>query len=325
MRRSLGHKEQIYAWAEAGLLDKHQLDALAAQDPLAPDGAQWQKGIERVATAAGLVLLGAGVLFFFAWNWADMHRLAKFALALTGLSSFAVLSAWATPASVLYRSAMFGCCITTGALLALIGQTYQTGADIWQLFAVWAVLTLPWALLARSNACWSLFWAVGNFALCSFFAQSRWQGLYAGLQAYQAVLVLAGANTALLLVFERFDTLLLAYPRRSIQRLACLGVLSALGCGAAAAWWETDLAALLLAFLVVSAAMLFYFHQRCRDLPVLALIVFWMIVVATSGLVNLSIDADETFLLLNGIGLFVLVSSGLAALWLTRLSRESIE
>jgi uncharacterized membrane protein len=44
-----------------------------------------------------------------------------------------------------------------GALLALFGQVYQTGADTWQLFAVWALCILPWVAISRLDALW-LFW-----------------------------------------------------------------------------------------------------------------------------------------------------------------------
>ena len=43
-----------------------------------------------------------------------------------------------------------------GALLALLGQIYQTGADTWELFAWWALLLLPWALAGASQALWLL-------------------------------------------------------------------------------------------------------------------------------------------------------------------------
>ena len=39
--------------------------------------------------------------------------------------------------------------LLTGALLALSGQVYQTGADTFELFAWWAVLILPWVLVSR--------------------------------------------------------------------------------------------------------------------------------------------------------------------------------
>lgn len=323
MTRSLRQNEQILAWAEEGLIAPDQLSILDADDPLVPDSAQWLRFLAGVATTAGIILLGVGVIFFFAWNWAEMHRFAKLGLALGALTGLAALAAWATPATILFRAAMLGCAILTGALLALIGQIYQTGADVWQLFAIWAVLIVPWAWLSGSATCWGLFWAVDNLALVAFFAQSRWQGLFAGLQGYQALLVIALANGVLLLVFELFSRRLLFQPGRAIQRLACLAWLSALGCGAAGAWWDADYRLVLPVFLLICAAMLYVYCQQRRDLPVLATALFWLIVVATSGLVQWAVDADEILLALNGVALFVLVSSGLSAIWLTRLARES--
>jgi uncharacterized membrane protein len=49
--------------------------------------------------------------------------------------------------------------LTCGALFAYFGQTYQTGADPWQLFALWAALTLPLCLGVRHDALWTA-WAV---------------------------------------------------------------------------------------------------------------------------------------------------------------------
>ena len=43
----------------------------------------------------------------------------------------------------------------TGGLFAYFGQTYQTGADAWQLFALWGALALPLCLGARSDALWA--------------------------------------------------------------------------------------------------------------------------------------------------------------------------
>jgi uncharacterized membrane protein len=45
--------------------------------------------------------------------------------------------------------------LAIGGLFAYFGQTYQTGADPWQLFAVWAVLALPLCLVARSDVLWT--------------------------------------------------------------------------------------------------------------------------------------------------------------------------
>jgi hypothetical protein len=45
--------------------------------------------------------------------------------------------------------------LAIGGLFAYFGQTYQTGADPWQLFAVWAALALPLCIAARSDVLWA--------------------------------------------------------------------------------------------------------------------------------------------------------------------------
>lgn len=62
--------------------------------------------------AAGTLLFGVVVIFFFAYSWNVLPRLARFAiveLLLAGI--FAGRAAW------------FGAALLTGSLLALIGQT----------------------------------------------------------------------------------------------------------------------------------------------------------------------------------------------------------
>lgn len=323
MTRSMKQNEQILAWAEEGLLAPDQISKLDAQAPLFPAAVQWRLLLERVAVTTGALLCGVGIIFFFAWNWAEMHRFAKFALGLGALTGFTLLAVFVQPRSVLYRAALLGCCLITGAILALIGQTYQTGADVWQLFAIWALLIVPWAWPSGSAACWGLAWAVGNLALVLFLLQNQWQGLFAGLHGYQAILLLAAGNGAVMLLFELFDRVLLAEPIRVLQRLAGWGVLTALGSGGAVAWWEAQYLPVLLAFGLIAAAMLVVYLRQRRDLPILAIVLLWLIVVGASALTRLTFEADETFLMINVVALFVLIASALSAVWLTRLSRES--
>ena len=49
------------------------------------------------------------------------------------------------------KAALLAAALLTGGLLALIGQTYQTGADTFELFATWAALILPWVLAIQQG------------------------------------------------------------------------------------------------------------------------------------------------------------------------------
>lgn len=114
------------------------------------------KWLERSMAVIAMLLLGAGLVFWVAANWQDQTRQFKF-LALQSLlaGSFVAALVWQRARTALLLLAM----LAMGGLLAFVGQTFQTGADPWQLFAVWAGLSLLCVLAARSDILWS-FWVV---------------------------------------------------------------------------------------------------------------------------------------------------------------------
>lgn len=118
----------------------------------------------------GIVILGAtfgglGILFLIAANWESLSSMLRFALLeiILGATWFA---AWFRPTSRVPLS-LLGFLIC-GGLLADIGQTYQTGADPWQLFAIWSILTLPLCLSIRHELLWTAWAVVGLTASLLF-------------------------------------------------------------------------------------------------------------------------------------------------------------
>lgn len=111
----------------------------------------------RAFTAIGAAgLFAFGIFCWVAANWSSYNRLTKLELVggalIASALAAAVLPRVRVPALLVATSAI-------GALFALIGQTYPSGADAWQLFALWAALALPFALAARHDAVWVL-WAI---------------------------------------------------------------------------------------------------------------------------------------------------------------------
>lgn len=160
------------------LIREHRLDAARAR-PLwqlsglgRPPESLAQRLRQGLALATA-VLLGAGLIFFVAANWQVQSRGFKLLL-LQGAVLAPVLAAWAWPRA---RAALLLLAtLALGALLAFVGQTYQTGADAWQLFALWALLALPWVLLARADGFWAAWILIAGTALAS------WAGLPFDLQ-----------------------------------------------------------------------------------------------------------------------------------------------
>lgn len=109
--------------------------------------------LSRALIVCAALLLGAGVIFWIAANWQDQSRTFKFGL-LQGALVVPLLAAWRF--ARVRTAALLLATLVLGALLAFMGQTYQTGADPWQLFALWAALSLPWMFAARRDVLWVL-------------------------------------------------------------------------------------------------------------------------------------------------------------------------
>jgi hypothetical protein len=119
----------------------------------------------------GAALLGLGVILWIAANWDTLGRAGHFAL-LQGLVLVALAGAAARPAQRAPLALL--ALLAIGGLFAYFGQTYQTGADPWQLFALWAALALPLCLAVRSDLLWA------PWALLVMTADSLWVHAHSG-------------------------------------------------------------------------------------------------------------------------------------------------
>jgi uncharacterized membrane protein len=107
--------------------------------------------LPRGAIVAGGALAGLGLIFWIAANWSGFGRFGRIAL-IEAAFLIACVCAWRFRNA---RSAAgIAALLAIGALFACLGQTYQTGADPWQLFALWAALGLPLCIGLRSPALW---------------------------------------------------------------------------------------------------------------------------------------------------------------------------
>jgi uncharacterized membrane protein len=111
---------------------------------------------ERSLLSIAALFLGLGLIFWVAANWQDQSRQFKFYLIQSALLVCVLCAAFIPRGR---KAFLLTGTLCLGALLAFVGQTYQTGADPWQLFAAWAALTLIWMVIARSDGLWSL-WVV---------------------------------------------------------------------------------------------------------------------------------------------------------------------
>jgi uncharacterized membrane protein len=159
--------------AAEGHLDPAARDAALRILRSSAAGHGWWLWIGRLLVAIGTSLVLAGVIFFFAYNWSAIPPLAKLGLVQGIVVLFAVAAWWFgfDSDSVAGKSLLIGASVAVGALLAVFGQIYQTGADAYELFVGWAALVVGWAVVSRSAAHWMLWIAIVDFAIGLYWIQ----------------------------------------------------------------------------------------------------------------------------------------------------------
>jgi uncharacterized membrane protein len=283
---------------------RDELDRLAQFYALTPDGTETLLEVSRARPSraeglhflarccklAGVLSLAAGVVFFVAANWSRIAVFGRFALLELLLIVFAALAVTRPPPRFVGRGALLLAFVTAGALLALFGQTYQTGADVYELFLTWALLGLPLVALARwgvTSACWIL---VLNTALLLYCGWSPVGGLLwvlmggVHLQPAQVILCAAYLNLALWFTFEwREVAAVPEWVRRLILSVGFAfgtwsGVMAVAGGDLIYSDQETDLAAVL-GLAIAMGAVAAYALRRRLDIYPLAIVMGTFIIV----------------------------------------------
>ena len=188
-------RQSLYTLAAQHRLDGAQTQHLLQLADLSTEPAALAPWLPRGVAVLAAALGGMGVVMWIAANWETLGRFGRFGL-LQALVLAAGMGAALRPAAraPLGLLALLG----IGALFAYFGQTYQTGADPWQLFALWGVLAVPLCLGARSDVLWAP-WALVMVTAISLWTHThsghRWSvepaQLSVHLWAWGALLVLA--------------------------------------------------------------------------------------------------------------------------------------
>ncbi|MCP4662522.1 MAG: DUF2157 domain-containing protein [bacterium] len=143
--------------AEAGVLDRAALARGLELVDGRPTTASWYAYARRHLLLLGTVLLAVGVVFFVAANWGALHAFVRMGLVAaamvtaTGAAAVLGLHTLSGRAAALLGGLLFG------PLLALYGQTYQTGADSYGLFATWSLVMVVYALASRFVGAWIVY------------------------------------------------------------------------------------------------------------------------------------------------------------------------
>ena len=163
-----------------GTLPIEKADTAALLLDAYPSKRTWLQFFDKALLIVGGIALVLSLVFFIAYNWLYMGKLAKFALvegALAITIALYVALSFRQRFAFIRQLLLLIASIITGSLLALFGQVYQTGADTWQLFFGWAVLILPWVIIARFPALWLLWLGLINTVTLFYIDTSLFFGI----------------------------------------------------------------------------------------------------------------------------------------------------
>ena len=136
-----------------------------------PNRDDWLRFIDLLILALGTIFLVAGILFFFAFNWADLPKFGKFAI-VQGAVIVAIIAAFVLDIDKWGgRMALAAGSILVGVALGVVGTTYQTGADSYNLFIVWTMLVTGWALISRWNVMYLIWLILLNTSVSLYWTQ----------------------------------------------------------------------------------------------------------------------------------------------------------
>jgi len=316
-------RENILDWAAGGHLRPEDVPRALDLAGATPQLAEWRRFVQSLLLWVGVVLMASGIVFFFAYNWQSLHRFGKFGLAEI-LFAASLVAAWRfgaeRPAG---KAALLLAALLTGALLALYGQTYQTGADAYELFLNWAALILPWVLVARFGPLWLLWVGLLNLALV-LYAQTMPRGLLGALfDSSGALWTLLLLNTIALVAWEFWLARGLAFLSRWGARV--LGALSgsfATAVGVLAIAGDNAYVALgVPAYLAWLVAVCLYYRGRIVDVFMLSGGVLSVVVLTATFLGKHLLDHGDAAGFLF-IGLVVIAMSGAGAWWIRRTLQE---
>jgi len=310
--------------AQLGYLDRQGLEQGLRLTGGIPDRQGWARFLDYSLLVLGALFLVSGLFFFVAYNWEELPRFARFGVLEAAILLAAVIAHWVGLNRLGGKIALTVAALLVGALLAVFGQEYQTGADAYTLFGNWALLIAGWVLISKFDLLWAVLLVLLNLTLVLF-----WNQVLPGDQYPQPETLFALNAVALLaweVMYRRFNW----WNHRWLNRLT---VIAAFG------WilWPT-LATILdlydtyyelptihyygpLIYGIFLVAVFLVYSRWQPDLFMLTMGMFSIIIVLTTLIGRQLVEWDDV-LAYFVTGFAVIVQAGLAVAILRRIAQR---
>ncbi|WP_051947197.1 DUF2157 domain-containing protein [Muricauda sp. MAR_2010_75] len=282
-------------WSETGVQS-------TLEENIYNDVPSWQRFLQLLLLALGVSFTAAGIVFFFAYNWADLHKYVKLGLIEFLVVLLILVALFAKTKPLIRKMLLLAASILVGVLYAVFGQVYQTGADAYDFFLGWTLFITVWVLFSNFAPLWTLFVALLNTVLFLYAEQAAYE--WSEMFVYT---LLFSMNGLLLLAFLGLPKIfkLKSFPSWFVQLIA-LATVAYSTIGVSSGIFnepEPSFKALL------GVAVLFYgigiwYGLKTKSLFYLSIIPFSVIIILSAAMINFSEEASMLF----AIGIFIVTS-----------------
>lgn len=289
---------------------REEANVLISKVESSPALSSWKSFLEKLLLGIGAIQLLAGIIFFFAYNWKAFHRFGKMGIVASLLLCSAGSAIYFTKNKNIFKASLAGTSVLTGVLLALMGQIYQTGADSYLLFLLWAILVTPITIIAKSPINWALWVILLNITI-TFHAG---QYLREWLNPFSALFIIV-VNGGAIAIFE-----FLKLQKRELQKsnwfvsLFTLYTLAWLSVASAWSIFDKSNELLILMNLIVIASVVSFYLIRVHALGQIALSFLSLITMIFSSFIKVSNFQSAGSFLFSGIVLIIIVSAAVKLL-----------
>jgi len=267
------------------------------------DANMWKKFLHLffLVLAAGFTI--SGIIFFFAYNWDNLPKFVKLGM-LEVLVIATIMTVLFTKLPAIVKNVtLTGATFLVGALFAVFGQIYQTGADAYDLFFTWTAAVTLWVVVSNFAPLWLTYLTLINTTAFLYSVQvaQHWDTttIYVLLFVFNS-LALA---SFLLLARSKKDIHIPQWFRYIIALAAasfgtigvCIGIIS-----------DFDGIPGILVFLILatlySGGIIYSLHEK--TVSYLSMISFSIIVIVSTFMLKISTDMEMLLL----TGLFIAIS-----------------
>lgn len=290
-------REDIHIISTHSNLTENEI-AKALKENVYSNKEAWQKFFQLFFISLGVGFTVSGIVFFFAYNWADLHKFVKIGLTECVLIATTVLVLLPKINDNIKSIILTGASVLVGILFAVFGQIYQTGANAYDFFLAWTVFVTLWVLVSNFAPLWLLYLILLNTTLILYSQQvaKDWSAVFICFLLFIINVTILISTTVW--IKKKISNWFLNIVALASVSYATIGIINGI-------FKEFQIIFPILIFITAIAFALSIWHGlKIKSGFYLSIIAFSLIIIVSALLIKIS--NDEMMLLL--VSLFIIAS-----------------